>query len=136
MERDTSLVRGGAVPDCWGHPPLVGLVPHRSLQSELSHDRAAPSAQAASAGPGRKGGNLYEMTDEVKSAKPGPPCKFFQTGSCSSTSDHVQNGYRQIHACSFCLANKCQFQPHTLKDCKYKKFDKKKSFDKESGFGK
>ena len=77
----------------------------------------------------------HDMPDEVKRGKPGPPCKFYQTGACTHASDHVQNGYRQLHICAYCLTNKCQFQPHTSKDCKTKKFNSQKKSQSEAGFG-
>ena len=61
------------------------------LQSEMSRDRSNSAAQTASAGTGRKGGYTYDMSEEVKAAKPGPPCRFYQTDSCSSNTHHVQN---------------------------------------------
>ena len=80
-------------------------------------------------------GEIYSMSDEVRRGKPGPPCKFFQNGSCSHVSDHVQNGYRQLHVCTYCLSGKCLFQPHSLKDCKTKKFNVQKKNQQDSGFG-
>ena len=104
------------------------------LQTELSHKRPISSGQKASTTSAKRA-ETYDMTEDVRAAKPGPPCKFFQTGVCTHSTDHVQNGYRQIHVCTYCLSNKCQFQPHTLKDCKTKKFDKQKKSNTDSGFG-
>ena len=101
------------------------------LQTELSHK--TPLTNSTVASPSVKKGDVYEMAEDIRSAKPGPPCKFYQSATCSHSNDHVQNGYRQLQVCSFCLTNKCQFQPHSLKDCKSKKFEKPKKGD--SGFG-
>ena len=79
--------------------------------------------------------DTHEMSEEVRRAKPGPPCKFYQTGTCSYPSDHVQNGYRQLHVCTYCISNKCLLQPHSNKDCKTKKFNVQKKGQTDSGFG-
>ena len=100
------------------------------LQSQLSHKTLLDKNQKNTSTPRFESG--YQMSEELKKAKPGPPCKFFQTGSCSHSSDHVQNGYRQIHVCSYCLANKCTLLPHPSTDCKTKNFNDTKKL--ESGF--
>ena len=104
------------------------------LQTQLSHKN--PLGQAQSTGgatPGRT--DAYEMSESVRQAKPGPPCKFFQTGTCTHTNGHVQKGYHQLHVCSYCLANKCLLQPHSSKECKTKKFNSQRKGNTESGFG-
>ena len=105
------------------------------LQTKISHDKPLSQHATANFSTGRKS-PAPDMSDEVRSAKPGPPCKFFQLGTCTFLTDHVQNGYRQLHLCSYCLTNKCQYQPHPLSECKTKKFDKNKKSDNSSGFGK
>ena len=102
------------------------------LQSQTSHG-ALISKDSKQLMQGRV--DSYDMSEEVKKAKPGLPCKFHQMGTCSYSSDHVQNGYRQLHVCAYCLANKCQLQPHTGKECKTKKFNSQKKNQSESGFG-
>ena len=47
----------------------------------------------------------------------GTPCKFFQTGKCSHTSDHVTNGHSYKHICSHCFGVGKPF-PHPQKDCR------------------
>ena len=104
------------------------------LQTQLSHkNMLGQSHSSGGATPGRP--EAYEMSEAVRQAKPGPPCKFFQTGACTHTNDHVQKGYRQLHVCSYCLANKCLLQPHSSKDCKTKRFNSQKKGQSESGFG-
>ena len=103
------------------------------LQTQLSHkNMLGQNNSAGGATAGRS--DTYEMSDAVRQAKPGPPCKYFQTGACTHPNDHIQKGYRQLHVCSYCLANKCLLQPHSMKECKTKKFNFQKS-QAESGFG-
>ena len=47
----------------------------------------------------------------------GTPCKFFQRGKCSHTSDHVTNGHSYKHICSHCFGVGKRF-PHPQKDCR------------------
>ena len=104
------------------------------LQTQLSHKNLLGHSQySGGATSGRP--DAYEMSEAIRQAKPGPPCKFFQTGACTHTKDHVQKGYCQLHVCSYCLANKCLLQPHSSKDCKTKKFNSQKKGQAESGFG-
>ena len=104
------------------------------LQTQLSHKNLLGQARSSGgAALGRP--DAYDMSEMVRQAKAAPPCKFFQIGSCTHTHDHVQNGYRQLHVCSYCLANKCLLQPHSAKECKTKKFNSQKKAQAESGFG-
>ena len=112
----------------WSDTYAIDRVQISILQSNLSFKDSPKFTHPSK-------GEAYEMSDEVRRAKPGPPCKFFQTGACSHTSDHVQNGYRQLHVCAYCLSNKCLFQPHSNKDCKTKKFNAQKKGQSEAGFG-
>ena len=104
------------------------------LQTQLSHKNVLVQAQS-SGGATSPRMDSYEMSDLVSQAKPGPPCKCFQAGTCTHTNDHVQKGYRQLHVCSYCLANKCLLQPHSTKECKTKKFNSQKKAQLELGFG-
>ena len=54
----------------------------------------------------------------------GIPCKFFQTGKCSHTSDHVTNGHNYKHICSYCFGVGKRF-PHPHKDCRNAKKNNK-----------
>ena len=53
----------------------------------------------------------------------GTPYKFFQTGKCSHTSDHVTNGHSYKHICSHCFVVGKRF-PHPQKDCRNAKKNK------------
>ena len=77
----------------------------------------------------------HHLTAELRAAKPGPPCKHFNAGSCTFAADHVTNGYRQLHICTHCLSAKCLFWPHSEKGCRSKDFIKKRH-DQQPGFGK
>lgn len=74
-------------------------------------------------------GDAYKMEAEVAAAKAGPACRQYNFGSCFSNSDHVVNGYRHLHICSYCIYNKCAFLKHPERECKGKRFktDRKKS---------
>ena len=104
------------------------------LQTQLSHKTLLNSSHA-SGGATFGRADTYEMSESVRSAKPGPPCRYFQTGTCTHSGDHVQKGYRQLHICSYCLASKCLLQPHPQNDCKTKKFNSQKKSQSELGFG-
>ena len=83
---------------------------------------------------------VYTLSPELRAAKPGPPCRAFNNGSCQHSGDHVTNGYRQIHVCAHCISAKCLFWPHGDKGCRSKDFLKKKGLDrntsdKPAGFG-
>ena len=104
------------------------------LQTQLSHKNLLGTGNSTGgATAGRS--DHYEMAVSVRQAKPGPPCKFFQSGICTHTGDHVQKGYRQLHVCAYCIANKCLLQPHSQKDCKTKKFNSQKKSQSDAGFG-
>ena len=82
--------------------------------------------------------NLPDISPEVRAARPAPPCRHFNGGSCTHRTHHTVNGFRYLHICSSCILNKCQYLPHSEKDCKSKDFKRKspKDKDQELGFGK
>ena len=61
-----------------------------------------------------------ELPPEVRAAKPGPPCRAFNSGTCPFTHHHVHNGYRRLHICNHCIAQKCLLLPHSVEKCKSK----------------
>ena len=67
-------------------------------------------------------GEEYRMAEDIKVAKRAPPCRLFNTVGCSSDTDHIVNGYRHLHVCSFCIFQKCEFYSHPEHSCKSKKF--------------
>lgn len=77
-------------------------------------------------------GEGYAMDMEVAAAKPGPPCRQYNFSNCFSSDDHVVNGYRHLHVCSFCIYNKCMFLKHAERECKGKRF---KTENKKKGNG-
>ena len=91
------------------------------LQTQTSHAREIQPQTNSTMG--QKITEVYEMSEELWKAQPGPPCKSFQTDSCKYSTDHVQNGYRHLHVCIYCLANKCLLQPHSLKGCEARQLD-------------
>ena len=101
------------------------------LQTRISHDTAGQITKSDYT----KSEGGYKMADHVRRAKAGPPCRLFQTGTCSHNSDHITNGYRQLHVCAYCITNKCELHPHSQADCKTKKFNDDKKGKKGSGFG-
>lgn len=55
------------------------------------------------------------------SMKGGPPCpNFNSTQGCSLQSGHLVNGIKQIHVCSYCLANTAATHPHPEARCRTK----------------
>ena len=109
------------------------------LRISLSQDKRKPPSTSAAATTQRDGAShshdiVFPLTPDLKAAKPGPPCRHFNAGTCSHSTDHVSNGYRQLHVCAHCLSAKCLFWPHPDKGCKSKDFKKARS--DQLGFGK
>ena len=78
-----------------------------------------------------------DFSPDILTARPGPPCRSFNSGSCSHRSHHVSNGFRQLHVCSSCIYHKCLLIPHSEKDCKSKEYRKRQAArDGDLGFGK
>ena len=79
-----------------------------------------------------------ELPSEILAARPGPPCRAYNNGSCSHKNHHVSNGFRQLHVCSSCVYHKCSLIPHPERECKSKEYRKKQAAtrDTEPGFGK
>ena len=80
-----------------------------------------------------------ELPPEVRAAKPGPPCRAFNSGTCSYSHHHVYSGYGRLHICSHCVARKCLLLPHSNDKCKSKVFTSSAKPNKpkeELGFGK
>ena len=59
-----------------------------------------------------------DMHPEVRSAKVGPPCKAYNNGECNYSDHHTQGGFRALHVCSYCIAQKCSLLPHSCDKCK------------------
>ena len=97
---------------------------------------ATSNAQAKEPREGASGDIIYPLSNELRAAKPGPPCKNYNAGMCSFQADHVTNGYRQLHICAHCLSAKCLFWPHAEKGCRTKDFNKRRTEQATSGFGK
>ena len=103
-----------------------------SLKMSQQHRKAdgKPAASSAhfyrDARDAAQGDIVYSLTSELKAAKPGPPCRAFNNGSCQYSADHVTNGYTQLHVYAHCLSAKCLFWPHADKGCKTKMFFKKR----------
>ena len=76
-----------------------------------------------------------DFSADVMAARPGPPCRMFNNGSCSQRHHHVYNGFRQLHVCSSCVYHKCLLIPHPEKECKSKEYRKKQTKE-DLGFGK
>ena len=80
---------------------------------------------------------LSDVSQEVRAARPAPPCRHVNTGQCTSKTHHVVNGYRYLHICAYCIYQKCSYLPHPEKDCRSKDFRKKQpAKDQPVGFGK
>ena len=103
------------------------------LQTQTSHKTFIDKTQKQTSA--SRSDFSYEMSDEIRRAKPGPPCKFYQNGNCNHSGDHVQKGYRQQHLCTYCLVNKCLLLQHSSKDCKTKKFNEQRKSQNDPGFG-
>ena len=59
------------------------------LQTQFSHQYKPESEQADST---QRADGAYKMSDALRKAKPGPPCKAYQAGSCTHATDHIING--------------------------------------------
>ena len=71
--------------------------------------------------------SLPDLPADVKSARPAPPCRGYNAGSCHHSTHHVVNGYRHLHICSSCIYYKCIYLLHPERDCKSKEFRTKKA---------
>ena len=78
-----------------------------------------------------------EFSPEIRAARPGPPCRLFNSTGCSHKTHHVANGFRYLHVCSSCVYHKCLLIPHPERDCKSKEYRKKNvAREADPGFGK
>ena len=79
----------------------------------------------------------YKISPEVAAANKAPPCRQFNIGQCQSQGDHVFNGFRHLHICSFCIFNKCAFYSHSESSCKTKqvKQERKNWYQNKQGQG-
>ena len=94
------------------------------LQTQFSHERTQSAKAAVKGNVTDKVG--YKMSETMRAARPGLPCKPYQSGGCQHDSDHINNGYRHLHVCSYCLTSKCELHPHPLKFCWTKKFNEQR----------
>ena len=78
---------------------------------------------------------LVDIPADVRAARPAPPCRHYNSGTCTHATHHVQNGYRYLHICSFCILHKCSYFPHSEKDCRSKDYKKKNPKEKDPGLG-
>ena len=98
------------------------------MELQMAHDRRtvhASEGRSASAT-----GNTYDIDPNVLKARPGPPCRAYQTGECTHQGDHVTNRQRSLHVCAYCVYYKCSLFPHPEKECRAKY-----NSHAESGFG-
>ena len=103
------------------------------LQTRISH--ASPQ-QAAGLGDLKGSNILAEASEAVRLARPAPPCRAYQSGSCPDYNHHVSNGFRALHICEFCLMNKCLYLLHPKRDCRSKSYKKPSPYTAQpSGFG-
>ena len=81
--------------------------------------------------------SFLDLSPELKAARPAPPCRAYNAGSCSFNDHHVANGLRQLHICSYCIAQKCVPFPHSKDKCKSKMFmaNRMPKGKEELGFG-
>ena len=80
---------------------------------------------------------FLDLSSEIKAARPAPPCRAYNAGSCSFSDHHVANGLRQLHICSYCIAQKCVPFPHSKDKCKSKMYTANRAprGKEELGFG-
>ena len=110
----------------------------------MSQNGPAGRSQGADRRDGsRRGGDAgaldphHDFSQEVTTARPGPPCRMYNNGSCPNKQHHVSNGFRQLHVCSSCVYHKCLLIPHPERECKSKEYRKRQGAkDMELGFGK
>ena len=106
-----------------------------SQRNPKSDSISTPQAASKDKKEAATGDVSYPLSNELRAAKPGPPCKHYNAGTCAHSSDHVINGYRQLHICAHCLSTKCMFWPHGEKGCRTKDFNKRR-VEQGAGFGK
>ena len=100
------------------------------MELEMAHGRRlAPGSESKSA-PGS--GYGYDVDPSILKARPGPPCRAYQTGQCTHPGDHITNRQRSLHVCAYCIYYKCSLLPHPEKECRAKH----NSYTHQSGFGK
>lgn len=64
---------------------------------------------------------LFKPTHQNEVFRGGPPCPQFNSfKGCQLPSGHLQNGKKQIHVCSYCLANTANAHPHSESQCRTK----------------
>ena len=122
----------------WDDDYRIDLLRIKYSQQKLLNTTSREYSQSE---PSRKRSfdSKLDMNPEVRAAKPGPPCRPYNAGSCPFTDHHTQNGYRRLHICSHCIAQKCLPLPHSNDKCKSKVFTvggKNPRPKDEPGFGK
>ena len=92
------------------------------LQTRMAHANGQSIGQSSDKKEKPATNMAINLPQAVLSAKPAPPCRAYQMGTCRHPTHHVTNGFRQIHICEFCLTKKVQMLPHSQSQCKSKQF--------------
>ena len=133
-EEVCALVAEGDMP--WSDRYNIDLL-RLKFSQQRRKIRESRDSQDASRSDGHRGDGFHlDLTPELRAAKPAPPCRAFNNGTCPSKAHHVSNGFRHLHVCAFCIYHKCAPLPHGEKDCCSKQFKRNKPKESESGFGK
>lgn len=109
-----SLVAENRLPGGWAATARI-----QNLRTGMSRvDAATLAAPKESAGTKRFTSHTHQSDAILRG---GPPCPAFNTSQgCSLQSDHVVNGKKQIHICSYCLINNAAAHPHSEAQCRNK----------------
>lgn len=65
-------------------------------------------------------GYYVKVPSFLAQKRPGPPCSFYNSGSCNQPRHHAHNGYKQLHVCSWCISNRAMYQEHKESECNFK----------------
>lgn len=115
------LVAEGRLPGGWAaHSKIQNLRTGMSQvdSARISSTREPPSSRKSTAPSYHEG---FRTTQHNEVFKGGPPCPQFNgPQGCTLPSGHTSHGKKQIHVCSYCLANTAAAHPHSEAQCRTK----------------
>lgn len=112
------LIAEGRLPGGWGaHTRIQNLRTGMSRVESARISAPRESAQRDTATQRR----YASASHQGEVLRGGPPCTQFNSShGCSLQSGHVLAGKKQIHVCSYCLANTAAAHPHSESQCRTK----------------
>lgn len=116
------LVAGGRLVGGWAaHAKIQNL---RTGMSRVDSARTAAPREVNTRKPASAAGSQHENYRPAQHSevfRGGPPCPQFNgPQGCHLFSGHMLNGKKQIHVCSYCLANTAGAHPHSESQCRTK----------------